>query len=496
MREFMTGFTGRCPDVLPTKDKGGLQMPKWTYYLTVYNQLDRPFKLQTENIAWGRTEGEDVCPENFPRIIEPEKSGKYFVYAPAGTSTGIEFYLIFNDVAPAGKSMYGTVQVNVDMPYWKTKNTSSCKRDGNLRVDGFQEVPDGAHDFSTSVIVSRSVSSQEESGENTSTIDAYRDWESIVKLPIDTENSIRTLLPKDNVYQHELMVMRSEPVVIPPAQWDEIHDAELPDSYAKASSVDSYFCVCVYVLRRAGMLSIAAQQSIEKTETIEHSSSMRRSISETERLDTTLDVSGFSKAGSVMAHIGAAFELTTMSEYAEEDRRTTVVDIRYDPCEYDRDVVFWDVAKVPVLYREMKKEFKTPLVRMAALDDYYFETYQKTYNYKDGVSLTMPDNKSVQKVESTENTANTANMVLRLTGCITSTITAQNIQYRAQVMQYAHCYVCTGGIQVTGSIHQGVTLHRVGAVQAHCTVHNVNNGTEIRVTWTNGNNTCNVYISD
>lgn len=60
--------------------------------------------------------------------------------------------------------MYGTVQVNVDMPYWKTKNTSSCKRDGNLRVDGFQEVPDGAHDFSTSVIVSRSVSSQEWSG--------------------------------------------------------------------------------------------------------------------------------------------------------------------------------------------------------------------------------------------------------------------------------------------------------------------------------------------
>lgn len=42
-------------------------MPNWTYYLTVHNQLDRPFKLETENIAWGRTEGEDVCPENFPQ---------------------------------------------------------------------------------------------------------------------------------------------------------------------------------------------------------------------------------------------------------------------------------------------------------------------------------------------------------------------------------------------------------------------------------------------
>ena len=42
-------------------------MPKWTYYLTVYNQLDRPFKVETKNIAWGRTEGEDVCPGNFPQ---------------------------------------------------------------------------------------------------------------------------------------------------------------------------------------------------------------------------------------------------------------------------------------------------------------------------------------------------------------------------------------------------------------------------------------------
>lgn len=44
-------------------------MPNWTYYLTVHNQLDRPFKLETKNIAWGRTEGEDVCREIFRKPI-------------------------------------------------------------------------------------------------------------------------------------------------------------------------------------------------------------------------------------------------------------------------------------------------------------------------------------------------------------------------------------------------------------------------------------------
>lgn len=130
-------------------------MPKWTYYLTVYNQLDRPLKLKTTNIAWGDKESTS---DNFPDTLEPGKSGDYFVYSTAGRSYGIEFYLTFNDVAPAGEIMYGTIQINVDMPYWKTANTSSCNTSGIIKVTGFQKVPDGAHDFATSITVFRSIS--------------------------------------------------------------------------------------------------------------------------------------------------------------------------------------------------------------------------------------------------------------------------------------------------------------------------------------------------
>lgn len=31
-------------------------MQKWTYYLTVVNELDRPLELISENLAWGRKE--------------------------------------------------------------------------------------------------------------------------------------------------------------------------------------------------------------------------------------------------------------------------------------------------------------------------------------------------------------------------------------------------------------------------------------------------------
>ena len=43
-------------------------MAKWTYYLTVVNELDRPLELISENLAWGRKERKEG---NFPRIIAP-----------------------------------------------------------------------------------------------------------------------------------------------------------------------------------------------------------------------------------------------------------------------------------------------------------------------------------------------------------------------------------------------------------------------------------------
>ena len=125
-------------------------MPKWTYRLTVYNELDRTLELTDYSIAWG---SEDT---KFEKKIEPGKTATYAVHAPAGTSTGIEFYLNFEDIPKKDQHRYGTIAVNVDIPYWKTKNTSSCKSTGIIAYTGFQQIPDGNHDFATSVTVFKS----------------------------------------------------------------------------------------------------------------------------------------------------------------------------------------------------------------------------------------------------------------------------------------------------------------------------------------------------
>lgn len=222
-------------------------------------------------------------------------------------------------------------------------------------------------------------------------INAYRDWKTIEALPLASVTPIRKLLPKENVFQDDILACRSEKLMIPRNQWNQIHDPELPDDYAKVTALDAYFCACAYVLRRSGMLSIAAQQSIDKTEVIVHSSSMRKSITQTQRIDVAIDGNAFGESGSLMAHVGAAFELSTVTDYATEDSKTTTVDVRYEQSENDRDVVFWDVAKVVLLYRVLKPSFEVPLTRMVALGDFYHETYQKTYIYTEQDILPTSD---------------------------------------------------------------------------------------------------------
>lgn len=126
-------------------------MSKWTYTLVVNNQTDRPLKLLSKNIPYGKVNG------SLPDKILPGEEGVYTIYSPAGKASGIEFYLIFKDESQKDEPSYGTMSVSVDMPFWKHKNKSSCITTDFLVATGFEKVPAGNHDFMTSVTVSTSL---------------------------------------------------------------------------------------------------------------------------------------------------------------------------------------------------------------------------------------------------------------------------------------------------------------------------------------------------
>ena len=94
-------------------------MPKWTYSITIVNNMDRPLELISSSIAWGKKA------KAFPTEIAAGEHGEFSVYAKAGTSTGIEFYFTMGDkVEKKGDPHYGNFSFSVDMPYWKQDRKS------------------------------------------------------------------------------------------------------------------------------------------------------------------------------------------------------------------------------------------------------------------------------------------------------------------------------------------------------------------------------------
>lgn len=124
-------------------------MPKWECNVTVVNRLDRDLELISKSIPWGKETA-------FPILIKKGGRGTYSVYAPAATMTGIEFYATLQDKVPDENGVnYGLVEIRVDMPYWKSKNTTSCNASGILEVKNFVPAAEKARDYSTTVTVSK-----------------------------------------------------------------------------------------------------------------------------------------------------------------------------------------------------------------------------------------------------------------------------------------------------------------------------------------------------
>ena len=212
-------------------------------------------------------------------------------------------------------------------------------------------------------------------------LDICKDWSKVEALELMSETPIRNLLPKENLNICEIILGRSKPMEIPKAQWSQIRDKDVPDDYGKANFVESYFCVAIDVLHRNKVIQVDAGDAQEYEETIEHISAIHNTVKKTNSLDMALDVGGTVKGCELKAHIGTKFEITKENKYDMEDKYKTVKKVSYKEKDYDREIVFWDLSRVVVLFRKSKEASGS--VKMVALDDYYFETYQKTYNYKD-----------------------------------------------------------------------------------------------------------------
>lgn len=354
-------------------------MPQWTYKITINNCLDRPLELVASNVPWG------ICERPFPKTISAGATGEFCVYSPAGAPWGIEFYFSMRDqVNKAGESHYGSFSFSVDVPYWKHENKSSFDCTGILTQTGFQKIPDGNHDFSTLVNISTSLCEnslplkgllkEEALLSNYSNI---YDWDFVQKLETTDpdEQTINDLVPEKNIFSKRKTVNRTEKKSVPKNLWSQIIDRKYPDDYSKRNFIKDYFTVSAYELRKNVTVSIAANQSYEKTLEVSNRSTVRRETRQEFQIENTINAGSTGEKFSLSETLRMQYQISRLDEYCDENMKSVREVFYYNAVEQDRDVVLWDLAEVLMLYRINKND----KVELVGVGDYFVASTQKTY---------------------------------------------------------------------------------------------------------------------
>lgn len=358
-------------------------MPRWTYSIAIINETDRPLELVSSNVPWGK------CEHDFPTKIAPKKTGEFKVYSPAGAPWGLEFYFSMRDVPSGNEDGYGFCHFSVDMPYWKHKNTSHFACEGMLGSQGFMEVPDGAHDFSTTVhvfskldreaiasIENKAIMEDELNVKEPGNYMNLYGWDKVNSLAVidDEETPLEKFIPEQNTIKSRIMFGRTETRSVPKKFWSQIKDKKYPGAYSKRF-VEDYFTVLVYELRRKELKTIAAKESCKEEVEISNTSTVRRETNTEFLIENTIDMNVSNKEIDLSANLRTQYDISRLDEYCEENQKTIRIAVEYESADYDRDIVLWRLVEVLELYR-INKNGKVELV---AIGDYYLTDTQRTY---------------------------------------------------------------------------------------------------------------------
>jgi len=203
-------------------------------------------------------------------------------------------------------------------------------------------------------------------------------WAKVESLPVlaNGEFSVEKAIPPTNTHKEEIIIGRTAQIIVPQGQWKQIKDSQFPGDYAKKAFVESYFTTAVYYLKRVGGLSLVANKSYRETIDISHTSSFRSSQTTSFRIENTIEATAAGDCGSLRDMLTTTYSIDRMEEYYKENRTSDTKEVYYESTPYAREIVFFDLVKVVILYRKDKKGN----IRLLAYDDFMVETYEKAYD--------------------------------------------------------------------------------------------------------------------
>jgi len=374
----------------------------WTFYLNVTNGTDRDLVVRGSQLNWGywyRDGSDNRGPREIPKGQTVQALG---IRAARGTWTGYECSCTWGDATPAGERSWGTVNLNIDVPFSKS-NHSRCTSSGALFLHDWENLPGSGHNFVRSITVTtkaRVMDFMAEAPPNLAA-ESRRIMVAAAEAPEDEDdqryreyllashqrnpdvrdwNAVETMLPEQasppsaidhvpkdlQVPPMRVLIGRSAPDRIPKDLWPGIGDPDYPNSYSKELFAKDYFSAAVYSVDTdpRAVITLARKQTKAFKQRVEIVSFIRHVHETSWSIKTSLEAK--SESVPYMKEIAAKIE----SEYGVKDvleESTTRVTEEVEeqtftaPADHDIAVVPWVFSTIVLIYR-VDKEDKVQLV--------------------------------------------------------------------------------------------------------------------------------------
>lgn len=393
-------------------------MARWTYSITLCNNLKRDLVLTNKLIPWGTI-------SSFPERIKPGESGNFTVYSPSGASYGVEFSFQMRDVPEEGKPNHGTVDFYVDIPYWSYQNTNTLKTSGALMQTGFSPISYSGHDWSTTAIISSKLNDEHNLLDENISLSASDcansyEWDFVEGLKIleDDDVDLEAVIPKQNTTVNTWNVGRSEAKPVGKKYWQDINDPKF-DDYCKLNFVDSYFTAVIYKVKKSGQIPIAKNQTYLNELEITHRSTTRRELSTEFMLESAIHAD----ATAFTADLRMSYRVHSLAEYCTENQSTQRISCDYQAMDSDRTIVLWDIDKCIALYRTDMNG----VTELVGIGDYYLSSVIKTYLSNDAKIEETAEIEETTEIEQEESLGSDYIKHFRI----------NNVQYECRVISAA-----------------------------------------------------------
>ncbi|MFT9847665.1 hypothetical protein [Aneurinibacillus sp. REN35] len=331
----------------------------WTFLLHIKNDTDRELEVVQSQLHWGywNTDNQE---NNGPKNILPGETVQAVGVNASFGPNGYEFSCSWKDKTPKGELPYGVLSLSVDVPH-RGSNKAACKTTGQLKITGWENIPDDGHDFVRSITIS-----MPKKQEKMFFRGDIRNWNEVEKVKEIDVFDMNQCIPETMAIERR-WVGRTSVSEIPKRLWEAIKDPVYSSMYSKNISVKKYFCLAIYSVeadtKKIESLGAGGKTTVtNEMETITSSKrsletvmSLESSISSTSKMGAskTLEVLTASAEQELSVNLTSKFEMT----YAVEDSTEQKVrDTREQTFEAPPDksliIVPWIFSKNALLYRE------------------------------------------------------------------------------------------------------------------------------------------------